>query len=121
MQKPVQIPIHLDGEGGWEIDNKWWSTNTIRKSIIGLEEFELPLMGIDMSTLPWHLPNFTWILYHIKRIQKANLKHPIVLDPNGQIIDGWHRIAKAVLLGRESIKAVRLNVMPEVDEFKSES
>ena len=64
------------------------------------------------------MSNFTWILYHIKRIEKADLNYPILLDPDGCIIDGWHRIAKAVLNEDLTIKAKRLQIMPEPDSLE---
>ena len=115
----VEIPKHFEGDGGWSHGGKHWKVSTLLEAAKGLEEFELPLAGIDMSGKPWNMSGFIWILYHIQRVQKANLKYPIILCPEGQIIDGWHRIAKAVLQGKETIKAVKLRVMPEVDIFEN--
>ena len=38
------------------------------------------------------------------RINEANLNYPIIISPNGHIIDGHHRIIKAYLLGKKYIK-----------------
>ena len=44
---------------------------------------------------------------HMKMVLDANLKHPIILDKDGVIMDGRHRVAKALLKGRSYILARR--------------
>jgi len=34
------------------------------------------------------------------------------LDPDGFIMDGWHRVVKALVEGRQTIKAVRFETLP---------
>ena len=53
---------------------------------------------------------------HFVRIEKVNMDYPIILDPNGQIFDGAHRVAKAMTNGQTTIKAVKVEVMPPPDE-----
>ena len=45
----------------------------------------------------------------------ADLQHPIVLDPNGGVMDGMHRVGRALAEGRSTVLAKRLPVMPEPD------
>ena len=79
-----------------------------------LPEFDLPLQGVDLSSFPWGRENnVNDFIYHMNRVQNANLDYPIILDHTGYICDGWHRVVKAILEGRESIKAKRLYVMPD--------
>lgn len=40
-----------------------------------------------------------------KRIKKADLDYPILLDKDGKIKDGYHRLAKAFLKGHKTIDA----------------
>lgn len=83
--------------------------------------FELPLAGLNIAGYPWgNNPTIDNFIYHSKRVQNADLKNPIILDDMGCIADGWHRICKAILEGRETIKAIRLEDMPEPDEFLKE-
>lgn len=44
---------------------------------------------------------------HMKSVIKADLKYPIILDEDGELLDGRHRLMKALLEGKETIKAVR--------------
>ena len=79
----------------------------------GYKSFDLPLIGIDMSRMPFVVDTFIQLLYQLKRINDTNLDYPILLDEEGTICDGWHRIAKAYLEGRTTIKAIRLLEMPD--------
>ncbi len=49
---------------------------------------------------------------HIQAVNEADLNCPIILDEDGEIMDGRHRIMKAILMGQESIKAVRFEKNP---------
>ena len=52
-----------------------------------------------MSEPHFTMSCFDSFVYHCKRVKDCNLEYPIILDDFGQICDGWHRIAKAVLEG----------------------
>jgi hypothetical protein len=49
---------------------------------------------------------------HIKSVMEADLDHPILLNEDGACIDGKHRICKALLEGKETIKAKRFETDP---------
>jgi hypothetical protein len=46
---------------------------------------------------------------------------PVILASDGQILDGMHRIAKAVLIGHTAFQAQRLPVDPERDWTRTQS
>lgn len=50
---------------------------------------------------------------HINAVNNADLSYPIILDEDGEIMDGRHRIIKAMVEGKKTIKAVRFNKNPE--------
>ena len=52
---------------------------------------------------------------HIKAVQDADLSFPIILDEDGELMDGRHRLMKAILEGRQTIKAVRFEENPSPD------
>ena len=52
---------------------------------------------------------------HARRINEADLGHPIILSSDGHVLDGMHRVARAFLEGRRTVKARRLIVDPEPD------
>ena len=61
------------------------------------------------------------VVDHARRIQSADLQVPVVLASDGQVLDGMHRIAKALLCGRASLPARRLATDPEPDWLLSDT
>ena len=47
--------------------------------------------------------------------READLSVPIILSSNGTVMDGMHRIAKAVLQDKNDIEAVQFEKDPEPD------
>jgi hypothetical protein len=54
---------------------------------------------------------------HAKLIQEADLSFPIILNADGRVMDGMHRVCKALLKGRADIDAVQFRVDPEPDHI----
>ncbi|MGW8315403.1 MAG: hypothetical protein ACWGNV_07370 [Bacteroidales bacterium] len=88
------------------------------------EIIEVPLNEIRELEEPfWYnhpsdIPHCRSIAKHAKLIQEASLEHPIIICPEGRIMDGMHRVCKAFILGRKTIKARRFAKMPKPD-FKN--
>jgi hypothetical protein len=55
------------------------------------------------------------VLDHVRLIDEVDMSFPIILGPDGGVMDGMHRVARALLEGRQVIAAVRLPAMPEPD------
>lgn len=53
------------------------------------------------------------LVMHIQAVNDADLSKPIILSEDGAIMDGRHRIMKALLLNFDKIKAVRFEENPE--------
>jgi len=52
---------------------------------------------------------------HARLIEKADLGCPIILSSDGRIMDGMHRVLKALMLGESHIRAARFLTDPEPD------
>lgn len=78
-------------------------------------EFDLPVAGIHLDVTPFNLDCFDTFVWQMKRVLDCDLKHPIILDNTGYIADGWHRVAKAIVEGHTTIKAIRMEEMPKPD------
>ena len=52
---------------------------------------------------------------HARLILETDLSYPIILDADGRVMDGMHRVAKAYLEARATILAVQLQSNPEPD------
>lgn len=115
---PVKIEKKYEGEGGCWHDKKYWGTSTMYKAAQELEPYDLQLAALNLDVqfpLADTIANFC---YQYKRVMDADLSYPIIQAPDGWIMDGYHRIAKAILEGRTTIKCVRLKVLPEVDRIE---
>lgn len=97
-----------------------WNALTLVDAAKDLEEFDLPLAGIDLGVGVWSgVETIKGFTKHVKRIVDTDLKYPILLGEDGNIVDGWHRAVKAIILGRKTIKAKRFQVRPDCDRYKS--
>jgi hypothetical protein len=61
------------------------------------------------------MPTVRRIVDHVRRIEEADLSYPIILGSDGRVMDGMHRVARAILDGRSTISAVRFVTEPEPD------
>lgn len=96
-------------------NNKTYNVKDLIKASENCEEFDLHLDSLDLDMCCWSnlkTGSFYTFLEHAKRVREANLKYPVIQTPQGYICDGWHRIAKAILQGKETIKVKRLKRMP---------
>ncbi len=50
-------------------------------------------------------------------IKETDLNYPIILSSDGRVMDGMHRVAKALLEGQETIEAVQFSQDPK-PEYK---
>ena len=105
------------------IDNKLYAWDV--DNLISLTK-ELKIENIDLSKIKefeetyWYneegdSPTCKSITEHIKLVNEADLSYPIILCPDGKLIDGMHRVVKANLLDLKTIKAYRLAKLPQPD------
>lgn len=88
-----------------------WSVPRLIQLSKDLPVMEIPLVHINMyhSFESMSMRDF---IGHMKSVLSADLSYPIILDEDGDIMDGRHRLMKALLDGRETIKAVRFESNP---------
>lgn len=55
------------------------------------------------------------VLEHLRLIEEADFSFPIILGADGRVMDGMHRVAKALLRGMREIEAVQFESDPEPD------
>jgi hypothetical protein len=87
---------------------------------------ELPVRDVDLSSIDeidsvyWfdnglERPTVRKVVDHARLIEEVDLSHPVILGFDGRVMDGMHRIAKALLLGRKTIRAVQFETPLEPD------
>lgn len=52
---------------------------------------------------------------HCRLIRDVDPAYPVVLGPDGRVMDGMHRIARALLGGGTAVAAVRFVELPAPD------
>lgn len=77
-----------------------------------LPVFDCPLAAINLQSQPWDGSDLFHLAWHTKKVMKADLSMSILLDWNGCIADGRHRVIKAIALGKRTIKARRMTWKP---------
>lgn len=87
---------------------------------------DFPVEEVDVSeigavdTVYWfdesrNEPTVRGVVEHTRLINEVDLSYPIILGEDGRVMDGMHRVARAILEGRTTIKAVRFQVQPAPD------
>jgi hypothetical protein len=51
----------------------------------------------------------------MRLVRDVDPSYPIILGSDGRLMDGMHRVARALLEGRTAVPAVRFAVDPEPD------
>ena len=91
--------------------NKEWSVIRLVELSKDLPVMEIPLVHLSVGY------NYNGLflrdmVMHIKAVLNADLSYPIILDEDGDLMDGRHRVMKAILNKQETIKAVRFDFNP---------
>jgi hypothetical protein len=74
---------------------------------------EMPLSALNIYGLgPNIQDSMIDFVGHMRMVMEADLTFPIILDDTGDLMDGRHRVAKALLERLPTIKYVRFPVTP---------
>jgi hypothetical protein len=60
-------------------------------------------------------PTVRKMVEHMWQVRDVDPMFPIILGVDGRVMDGMHRIARALLEGRRTIRAVRFETQPKPD------
>lgn len=93
------------------IGDSRWSVARLFELARTLPVMDIPLDHLNINYCYDNL-NLREMAMHMKAVNDADLSFPIIIDENGDVMDGRHRIMKAMLTGAESIKAVRFEENP---------
>ena len=101
----------------WWTDRLWAASSDLPVTTVAIDA----IAEFDMDC--WfhgRAPTCRQVADHARRINAADLSHPVILSASGALMDGGHRIAKAFLLGHDSIAARRFVVDPAPDWIDGE-
>jgi hypothetical protein len=112
MRKQYYFRPSSRGLLAWDVDRLVRLTRDLPRRSVPLGEIleiEEPWTGEDEH------PTWRAMIDHIRLIETADPSFPIILSSTGAVMDGMHRVAKAVLQGRAEIIAVQFETDPEPD------
>ena len=90
----------------WDVERLWRLSQEISpmpKLVEGFTEFDENMWFTDTRV------TVKEVVKHTERINNCDLSFPIILNADGQIMDGVHRLAKAYILGHEKINVVQFS------------
>jgi hypothetical protein len=98
------------GGDGWDA----WDVERLIGLAAGLPVIEVELSTIaEIDSVYWfdqtHPPTVRNVVAHARLIAAADLGWPILLGHDGRVMDGMHRIARALLEGRHVLQARRFS------------
>jgi hypothetical protein len=112
MRKQYYFRDSHEGILAWDVDRLVQLTSHLPRK-------RIPLTAIGELDEPWSGDDepATWrtVLLHVRLIEEADLAYPIIVSASGAVMDGMHRVAKAVLQGRQEIEAVQFDRDPPPD------
>lgn len=109
-------------ESEYNRGGKIWKASTLYDFAKAREYpvMDMPMWNIDLTIEPFECSQIHNFIFQMKRVSQCSLDYPIILDEVGQIADGYHRLCKAILEGKETIKAIRLLEMPAPDRIEEQ-
>lgn len=114
MRKQYHFWPGDEGLDAWDVDR-----------LIELSR-DLPTHEVDLASI-WEIDTVYWfdddreaptvrnVVDHVRLIHEVDPSHPIILGPDGRVMDGMHRVARALLEDRTHVMAVRFEVLPQSD------
>ena len=110
MRKQYHFRPSAAGLRAWDIDRLVALTRHIEPQLVpvaSIRELDEPYWGEKMTC--------RHVAEHARFINEADLGYPVILSSDGRIMDGMHRVLKALLQGDSHIPAVRFSTDPEPD------
>jgi hypothetical protein len=97
-----------------------WNVHRLVEQSRSLTREQVPLSAIRELDEPYWNSDGTRmtcreVVDHARLMQDCDLGHPIILSSDGRVMDGMHRVCKALLENRTEIEAVRFVHDPAPD------
>lgn len=105
-----KLPTINEGQTS-QLGKHSWSVARLIQLSSHLEVMEIPLKHLNVFNT-YNKVTLREMVSHMRATQACDLRYPIILDEDGEILDGRHRIMKSLYLGKETIKAVRFDKNP---------
>lgn len=113
MRKQYSFRPGTTGLDAWDVDRLIALSRGLRVKQVPIAE----LAQLDENYWYDHgyVPTVRSIAERVSLVQAADLRYPIILSPDGRVMDGMHRVVRALVDGRRTVSAIRLSELPEPD------
>jgi hypothetical protein len=114
MRKQYHLRKTHRGFDAWDIDKLIEASKTLPVVSVILEDIK------ELNENFWYqgegdVPTCRSIGLHAQLINEADLSYPVILSEDRRVMDGMHRIVKALTLGQLTINAVVFKNTPPPD------
>jgi hypothetical protein len=107
MRKQYHFWPGEDGLDAWDVDRLVELSRTLP-----VKDVELASIG-EVDSVYWfdetNRPTVRRVVDHARLIEDVDVSYPIILGVDGRVMDGMHRVAKALLRGQSTIHAVQFD------------
>ena len=105
------------GEYLWYVKSLISSAELLDTKVMNIEDLNCIKNNVPLIKRPvTHLE----LAYHARVASVANLNYPIILFADGSCADGHHRIQRALMEGKKTIKYKQFIVNPKPDKILNE-
>ena len=112
MRKQYYFRPSSRGLLAWDVDRLVQLSSTFPRKRVLLSD----IRELDEDWVAeFDRPTWRCLIEHVGLINAADLSFPIILSATGEVMDGMHRVAKAVLRGDTEITAVQFHEDPDPD------
>ena len=119
MKIKIPDPCPL-GQQTFSDNEKIWFVSRLIEKTKDLPVQTMPIACLNIYNLFPRVDSMRSFVGHIRKVMDTDLSYPIILDDEGYVMDGRHRIAKALLEGAETVKFVRFEETPSPDKIEKE-
>jgi hypothetical protein len=102
-------------------DTHVWDVHKLIRAASDLPRINVPVDEIGEVDENWWyqeanaVPTPRSMAHHMRLVEKTSLEYPIILCASGRLMDGMHRVVKAIAEERAHILAVRFQITPAPD------
>ena len=97
----------------WKGQTIWWVAvpiiiSRLERGYYKTRNINIDLKWYDLSTYKISCEDLFDFMTHYKFVESADLSFPIIINNKGTVLDGRHRICKAILSWQKKIKAIQI-------------
>jgi hypothetical protein len=114
MRKQYHFRPSKNGFYAWDVDKLVEKAENLPVHTVKLEEIT------ELDENFWYqssdtIPTVRSVAEHMRLTNETDLNYPILLSSNGRVMDGIHRVIKALIEGLDEITAVKFDIDPTPD------